>query len=77
MITVTRLNGTEFFLNCDIIEAMEEKPDTTIRLTNGNNYIVAESSEEVMHRILAFKRRIYTSVLKDIKDYVRSDEEVN
>jgi flagellar protein FlbD len=77
LITVTRLNGTEFFLNCDIIEAMEEKPDTTIRLTNGNNYIVAESSEEVMHRILAFKRRIYTSVLKDIKDYVRSDEEVN
>lgn len=77
MITVTRLNGTEFFLNCDIIETMEEKPDTTIRLTNGNNYIVAESSEEVMHRILAFKRRIYTSVLKDIKDYVRSDEETN
>ena len=40
MITLTKLNGTQFVLNSDLIEVIQENPDTTIRLTNGITYIV-------------------------------------
>lgn len=56
MILLTKLNGTEFTLNCDLIETVEETPDTTIRLTTKNYHIVAESMEEVVDKVVAFKR---------------------
>lgn len=62
MITVTRLTKKEkkeFILNCDLIESMEENPDTTIKLVNGKILIVAESSQEIIDKIISYKRRIY------------------
>lgn len=49
----------EFILNCDLIESMEENPDTTIKLVNGKILIVAESSQEIIDKIISYKRRIY------------------
>ena len=40
MIELTKLNGVRFVLNEDLIETVQENPDTTIVLTNGNLYIV-------------------------------------
>ena len=43
MITLTKLdrsNKETFVLNCDLIEIIEERPDTTIRLLNGNHFVV-------------------------------------
>ena len=51
MITVTRLNGPSFSLNADHIERIEATPDTVIHLTNGSDFIVRESPEEVVARI--------------------------
>lgn len=59
MIQVTAINGTEFYLNPDHIEKMEEVPETAISLSNGKKYIVNESIEEVIDCIVRFKRRIY------------------
>lgn len=56
MITLTRQNGTEFVLNCDLIEMVEATPDTTIRLTTKNYHIVAETMEEVIDKVTEFKR---------------------
>ena len=42
MIELTRINNTKLMLNPDIIETMEETPDTVITLTNGHKYIVSE-----------------------------------
>lgn len=54
MIELTRLNkqkNEKFLLNCEIIEIIEEKPDTTIRLTNGKHYVVNESSARCYQRL--------------------------
>ena len=65
MITLTRLNDTEFVLNCDLIETIQENPDTTIRLTTGNIYIVKESVEEVIAATTRYKRSWFTGLLKE------------
>ncbi|GAB1477103.1 flagellar FlbD family protein [Bacillota bacterium] len=62
MITLTKLNKTgdeKYVLNSDLIETIEERPDTIIRLVNGKHFIVAESSAEVISKVIAFKRNIY------------------
>jgi flagellar protein FlbD len=61
---LTRLNDTKFALNDDAIEVMEERPDTTIRLTNGNIYIVKESVQEVTLLIIKYRRQIFADALK-------------
>jgi flagellar protein FlbD len=51
MITVTRLNGGPFALNPDLIERIEETPDTVIHLVGGSDYVVRESVEEIVARV--------------------------
>lgn len=58
MVHLTRLNQTPLFLNSDLIENIQATPDTLITLTNGNHLIVRESPEEVISRIVSFRRRI-------------------
>lgn len=64
MIKLTRLNKKQqketFMLNCELIETVEELPDTTIKLLNGNRYVVEEPISEVISRVIAFKRSIYS-----------------
>lgn len=59
MIYVTRLNSKEFAINPDLIETLEETPDTVITLTNENKYVVKESIEEIIIRITDFRRRCH------------------
>ena len=56
MILLTKLDGTEFILNSDLIETVEQKPDTTIRLTTKNYLIVQEPMEKVVRKIICFRR---------------------
>ena len=58
MIWLTRLNRVPLVLNSDMIEHIEATPDTVITLTNGQILRVRESPEEVIERIVAFRRRI-------------------
>jgi flagellar protein FlbD len=58
MITVTRLNGPAFVLNADLIERIEETPDTVIVLVDGTTYVVIESAEEIVLRIREAKASI-------------------
>ncbi|HYI96489.1 MAG TPA: flagellar FlbD family protein, partial [Bryobacteraceae bacterium] len=46
------------FLNSDLIEHIQATPDTLITLTNGHNLLVRESPEEIISRIVSFRRRI-------------------
>ncbi len=48
MITVTRLNGQRFVINAELIRTVESNPDTTIRLINGDHFIVKETMQEVV-----------------------------
>ena len=63
MITLTKLNGTKFVLNCDLIETIQENPDTTIRLSNGNVYIVKEPSDMVVSLTSDYRRSFLSGIL--------------
>jgi flagellar protein FlbD len=57
MILLTKLNDTEFILNDDLIETIEETPDTTIRLTSKNYIIVKEPMMEVVAKVIEFRKQ--------------------
>ena len=67
MILLKKLNGEEFILNCDLIETIMENPDTTILLTNGKHLIVRESKEEVVDKVVKFRREAFRGILDQIK----------
>jgi len=58
MIHLTRLNHTPIVLNCDLIEHVDTTPDTVISLTTGQKLIVLESAEEIIERVVRFRRLI-------------------
>jgi len=58
MIRVTRLNAESIFLNSDLIEYVESTPDTVLRLTSGQRLMVRESPEEIVSRVIQFRRSI-------------------
>ncbi len=59
MIVLQRLNGGTVMVNSDLIEAVEETPDTVVTLTSGNKILVRDSMLEIQKKIVDFKRRIY------------------
>jgi flagellar protein FlbD len=58
LIKLTGLNHKEVIINSIAIEKIEEVPETVITLLNGNKYLVEESADEVIDKIIAFKKRI-------------------
>lgn len=59
MVRLTRLNHAPIVLNSDLIEHIDITPDTVITLTNGQIVRVLETADEVVSRIVQFRRRIY------------------
>jgi flagellar protein FlbD len=64
MIHLTRLNHTSLVLNADLIESIEVTPDTVISLTTGQKLVVLEPAEEVVRRVVEFRRAIYSAILQ-------------
>ncbi|MEQ9616912.1 MAG: flagellar FlbD family protein [Phycisphaerales bacterium] len=62
MIVLSRLNGEQFVLNAEIIRTVESTPDTTIRLTTGDNFMVRESMDEVIDKVVEYKRLLYSLI---------------
>ncbi|MDR2617728.1 MAG: flagellar FlbD family protein [Treponema sp.] len=58
MIKVTRLNGKEYFINPHQIEYIEVRPDTTLMMLSGKSVVVLEKVDEVIERIVEYRRRI-------------------
>lgn len=55
MILLTRMDKQVMYLNPDHIVSIEETPDTVITLYNGHHFIVKESAEEIIGRIVSFR----------------------
>ena len=62
MVRLTRLNHIPMVLNSDLIEHIDVTPDTVITLTTGQILRVRESADEVVRRIVDFRRRILDPV---------------
>lgn len=59
MIKVTRLSGEMVVINAELIETVEATPDTVITLTTGKKLVVLEEPEEVVERVMAYRREAY------------------
>ena len=60
MIKVARLKSQEeFILNAELIETIEETPDTVITLTGCRKIIVEESMDEVVRKVMDYRRAIF------------------
>ncbi len=62
MIVVTRLDHSEFVLNAEFIQTVESKPDTHIVLFNGHSFVVVEDRDEVVRRVIEYRRSAYGGV---------------
>lgn len=58
MIHLTRLNHIPLVVNSDLIEHIEVTPDTVVALTSGEKFLVLESADEVIARVVTFRRSI-------------------
>ncbi len=62
MIQLTRLNNARLALNSDLIKYVEQAPDTVITLLNGEKLVVRETTDQVIQRVLEFRRAIMSGV---------------
>lgn len=60
MIELTKLNELKITVNADLIEVVEETPDTIVTLTTGKKIIVKETRQEVANLVKLYKREIFT-----------------
>ena len=58
MIKLTRINEKEIIINIDIIESIEEVPHTVISTVQHNKYVVKESADEIINKVIEFKQKI-------------------
>jgi len=70
---LTKLNGSKFFLNAEIIETVECVPDTMIAVFTGKKFIVKESSDEVIQKIIQYKQKAY-SITASMAKYFEMEE---
>lgn len=61
MIEVTRLNGQKILINPDLLEIVEETPDTVVTLTTGKKIIVKESRQEIKNLVKSYRRDIFAA----------------
>jgi flagellar protein FlbD len=59
MIRLTRLNHVPIVLNADLIEHIEVTPDTVIVLTTGQRFMVLETADEVVDKVVEFRRSVF------------------
>lgn len=60
MVTLSRINGVEVTVNAELIETVEATPDTIVSLTTGRKFIVVESVDQVVEKVIAYRRALAT-----------------
>lgn len=65
MIELTKINENKFILNAELIESIEETPDTVITLMSGKKIIVKESRQEVKNLVISYKRNIFSNMIAE------------
>ncbi len=62
MIQLTRLNNHPLVINSDLIKSIESSPDTVLTLVTGEKILARESVEDVLEKIVEFRRRILSGL---------------
>lgn len=66
MIKLKRLNGEMIVINQDLIETIEETPDTVLTLTTGKKILVAESVDQVIEKAAMFKNKVFVYSKREV-----------
>jgi flagellar protein FlbD len=74
MIKLTRLNHVPLIVNADLIEHVEVTPDTVVALTTGQKFMVLESAEEVVEKVIQFRKALLSSTGCPLKITVPIDD---
>ena len=59
MIEVTKINGTKVLVNPDLIEVVEETPDTVVFFNTGRKIIIKESRQEIKNLVKSYRKEIF------------------
>ncbi|MCM2266441.1 MAG: flagellar FlbD family protein [Elusimicrobiales bacterium] len=59
MIKLEKLNGTLVVVNAELIESVEASPDTVLNLATGNRFLVRDSVDSVIAKIVEYKKQVY------------------
>ncbi len=73
MIQLTRLNHVPLIVNADLIEHVEVTPDTVVALTTGQKFMVLESAEEVVEKVIQFRKAIMSAAHCPLKIHDSSE----
>ncbi|MGI6383464.1 MAG: flagellar FlbD family protein [Tissierellaceae bacterium] len=67
MIILTSIKDEEFCLNADLIYRIDQAHDTIITLVDGKTLRVKDSTEEIVDKIVDYKRRIFTKLPEGVQ----------
>src|SRR5438105_14892459 len=73
VIRLTRLNGSEVYLNADLVATVESHHDTVVTLVDGKTYVVLETAEQVVARITTYRAAVLAAVEMHIDDETDED----
>ena len=59
MVELTKISGQKVLVNPDLIELVEETPDTIVIFTTGRKLIVKESRQEIRNLVKSYRKDIF------------------
>jgi len=62
MVEVTGLNSEVFLINSNLIEKIEFIPETKITLTTGKYYLIKETKQEIINKIINYNKKIFIGI---------------
>ena len=68
MISLQKINGTPIAINAELIEIVESNPDTTILLTTGNRIVVKDPLDEVIRKVVEYRKAMANTNIKREKE---------
>jgi flagellar protein FlbD len=68
MIPLVRLDGSEVVVNAELIATVERTPDTMLTLTTGHHLLVKDSVEDVVSRVIEYRRKILAGPIVSTKE---------
>jgi flagellar protein FlbD len=72
MILLTKINDAPIAVNSDLIQYIEETPDTIITMTNSEKVVVREGMNEIIEKVVDYRRHINGRCLKEYERQTRN-----
>jgi len=57
VIYLTRLNGSIYYINPELIQTVEATPDTVVTLVSNTKFIVKDRPQDIAERFIEYKRK--------------------